>query len=421
VNPFRSLFPSGKSYGAGSAVESLISAYLRDGGDSTAYNADQAMRIAAVASCERLISETVGSLPLHVFVRETTGGKHRVPPKNSLEKLLQKPNPWQTSMEFREQLTGHLLLRGNAYAYIEWATTRSETTGVAYLQAVNLFPLQPDQIEVVASSNYKEPPKYYLHRGTRPKLELPADEVLHIRGLSSDGTVGRSVLYDAQETFNGALTTQRYANRLFENDATPGVVLEHPQQLSKEARERIKQSWQAAHGGPMNARKTAVLEEGMKVSKLSVTPNEAQFLETRQFQRAEIAGLFRVPPHLIGDVDRSTSWGTGIEQQQIAFLVYTIRPWLIRWEQAIKRCLILREEEVFAEHLVEGLLRGDIASRYDAYVKAVNNGIYTPNEIRAFENANPMADPNADKLYRPANIVPIDTPADQPLNGRPAA
>jgi HK97 family phage portal protein len=419
MNPFRSLFPSGKSYGAGSAIESLISAYIRDGGQSVAYSKDQAMRIAAVASCVDLIAGIVGSLPIHVYVREANGGKHRVPVTNSLERLLQRPNAWQTSMEFREQLTGHLLLRGNAYAYIDWQTAESERG--FHLQAVNLFPLSPDQIEVEAQKGYNEPPKYYLLRGDRPKLELPSDEVFHIRGLMDNGITGRSVLWDGQEMFDGALTTQRYANRLFENDATPGVVLEHPQQLSKEARERIKQSWQAAHGGPMNARKTAVLEEGMKVSKLSVTPNEAQFLETRQFQRSEIAGRFRVPPHLIGDVDRSTSWGTGIEQQQIAFLTYTIGTWLKRWEYTISRCLILREDEIFAEHIVEDLLRGDIASRYDAYVKAVNNGIKTPNEIRAHENMNRIEDPSADTLYRPANIVPINTPADQPLNGRPAA
>lgn len=418
MNPLRSLFVSQKAYSGTSALGSLISAYLREGDDATlVHSEDVAYRIAAVMACVRLIAETVGSLPLHAFQR-TEGGKARVPVTNSLERLLQKPNPWQTPLEFREQLTAHLLLRGNGYAYIDWQTALLE--GRVVDQAVGLYPLPPDQVEVVRrDDNYRAGLQYFLHRASGGKIELPAEEVLHLKGLSSDGVCGRSVLSDARETFAGALSTQRYSTHLFENDATPGVVLQHPTRLTDEVAARIRRSWDSTHAGPRNARRTAVLEEGMTVSKLSVTPDEAQFLETRKYQRSEIAGLFRVPGHLIGDLETSTSWGTGIEQQQIGFLVYTIRPWLIRWEQAIKRSLIIREDTMFVEHLVEGLLRGDVASRYEAYVKAVNNAIFTPNEIRALENQNPSNDPAADRLYRQASVVPIDTPVGEA--GRPTA
>jgi HK97 family phage portal protein len=407
VNPLRAL--GRKS--PGSTLGSLIAAYLRDGGDAQkATTEDGAMRVSAVMSCVRLIAETVGSLPLHAFTRLDSGGKQRVAPTNSLEALLQKPNDYQTPLEFREQLTAHMLLRGNGYAYIDWQTTLVDRR--VLLQAKALHPLPVDQVEVKIedTANRAREVRYLLHRSNGEPVPLPADEVLHLKGLTSDGINGRSVLMDAQETIAGALSTQRYANRLFDNDATPGVILEHPSTLTDDVARRIAETFDARHAGSHNSRKTAVLEEGMKANRLSIAPNDAQFLETRQFQRAEIAGLFRVPPHLIGDVDRSTSWGTGIEQQQIAFLVYTIRPWLVRWEQGIKRSLILREDTMFVEHLVEGLLRGDIASRYGAYVQGINNSILTPNEVRGFENVNPSTDPNADKLFRQANVVPIDTP-----------
>jgi HK97 family phage portal protein len=370
------------------------------------------MRVAAVMSCVRLISETVGSLPLHAFTRLDAGGKQRVGSANSLEMLLQKPNEYQTPLEFRELLTSNMLLRGNGYAYIDWQTTM--VSNKVLLQAKALHPLPVDQVEVKSDygNGTARTVQYFLRRSTGEAMPIPSDEILHIKCLTKDGVIGRSVLEDARETFAGALSTQRYANRLFDNDATPGVILEHPLKLSDTAAQRIRETFDANHAGPRNARRTAVLEEGMKANRLAIAPNDAQFLETRQFQRSEIAGLFRVPPHLIGDVDRSTSWGTGIEQQQIAFLVYTIRPWLIRWEQSIKRSLIIREDTLFVEHLVEGLLRGDIASRYEAYVKGINNSMLTPNEVRAMENMNPSTEPNADKLHRQANVVPLDAAVD---------
>ncbi len=413
MSVFRAFFPhtARRSYGA---IGSLIAEYIRAGSDGAAYGDDAAMRIAVTNSCVRLIAETVGSLPLHAYRRLEGRGKARLPLTNSLEKLLQRPNPNQTSLEFREQLTGHLLLRGNAYAYIDWQTTKTDT-GQVLLQAVGLYPLNPDQIEVTAAGGGEaekaQAPTYMLVRSNGQKLPIPSDDMLHIRGLSSDGLVGRSVLTDAKDSFASARLTQDYAKRLFENDATPGVILEHPGTLGPEAVATLRETFDSFHAGARNARRTAVLEEGMKANRIGIAPNDSQFLETRQYQRQEISGLFRVPPHLIGDVDRSTSWGTGIEQQQIAFLSYTIRPWLVRWEQAISKALILREDDIFVEHLVDALLRGDTTSRYGAYVQGVNNGILTPNDVRAAENLNPYPDKGADMLYRNANMVPIDAPA----------
>lgn len=412
MNPFRAAFqPSRKSsdYGGG-VLGSLISEYIRGNGDAAvAYSEDIAMRVAAVSSCVRLISETIASLPLHVFVKEDDGAT-RVDPTNSLEQLLQKPNPYQTSIEYRELMTAHLLMKGNAYSYIDWRT--AFVNGTVIHQAAALIPLNPDMVLVEWADAGPMPKqvKYSLKRAVGDPLVIPSDEILHLKGLSSDGLKGRSVIGDAKETLTGALSSQASANRMFSNDAAPGVILSHPKQLTPDQASRLRSDWDAAHQGAANARRTAVLEEGMTATKLSMTPDEAQFLETRKLQRSEIAGLFRVPPHLIGDVDGSTSWGTGIEQQQIGFLVYTIRPWLVRWEQAIARSLIIREDTLYVEHLVAGLLRADVASRYEAYVKAVNNAIFTPNEIRRLENVNPSDDPAADKLYRQASVVPIDTP-----------
>lgn len=368
-----------------------------------------AMSVGAVATCVRLISQTVASLPLRAYRRLPDGGKERVPVTNSLQKVLTRPNAWQTSMQFREQLTGHLLLRGNAYAYINWA--RVIVDGQPVFQATELLPLNPDTV-TVEQDKVSRAVTYTVKRAGGA-IRIPAEEMLHLVGFSHDGLRGRSVLEDAREGINVARLTQHYAASFWSNDATPGVVLKHPGKLSKEAAQRLRDSWDEDHAGADNIRRSAVLEEGMSIERLTLTAEDAQFLETRKFQRAEIAGLFMVPPHMIGDVDRSTSWGSGIEQQQIGFLSYTLRPWLVRWEQEIARSLINLDDTYFVEHQVEGLLRGDAAARAAFYDKMVTLGIYTRNEIRELENRNPL--PGLDDPLQPLNMVPIG--ADSPSAG----
>lgn len=359
-----------------------------------AVNAESSMRVAAVYGCVRVISETVGSLPLHIY-RRTAGGKIRAVDHPLYRLLHDTPNPWQTAMEFREMMQAHLCLRGNAYAYINWTSPTN---------ASELIPIHPDRVTVRQLDDMSL--VYEVRNKTGVQL-FPAEDILHIRGLSSDGIVGRSVLEDARESIGVAIATQEYASKFYANDATPSLVVSIPGKLSPEARKRLVEAWQDTFGGSRNARRTAVLEEGAKVEPLAMTFDDAQFLETRKFQRSEIAGIFRVPPHLIGDLERAT-FGN-IEHQSIEFVTHCIRPWLVRWEQALSRALFTAPGIYFPEHVVEGLLRGDIKSRYDAYAVGRVNGWLSANDIRSLENLNPIQ--GGDVYLQPMNMVPAGSPA----------
>lgn len=427
---FSNLIGERKSGGSWNPLWSLISAYLEDTGQNGGpMSADRAMRIAAVSSCVRLISETVGRVPAHGYVRQSDGGRKKLEATNSLERLLQHPNPFQTPMAFKEQLTSHMLLRGNGYAYIDWQTTVPKDgpkKGVPLLQATAMYPLDPDRMEVkwddaVSGENgILKAPKYTYTLNTGRPMVFPNDEVFHLKGLSDNGLVGRNVLADASDVFRGAAGMQEYAGHFYDNDATPGVVLSHPQRLTEPVAKRIKQSWDEAHMGPRNARRTAVLEEGMTIHPVTVNAKDAQFIESRQFSRAEIAGMFHVPPHLIGDIDKSTSWGTGIEQQTLGFLNFAVKPWLVRWEQTYALTVILMTDDIYVEHTTDALVSVDTAARTDSQTKQIAGGLITPNEARRQNNLDAL--PGGDTLFRPANIVPIDTPvnAQGAANNAPA-
>jgi HK97 family phage portal protein len=216
-----------------------------------------------------------------------------------------------------------------------------------------------------------------------------------------------------------AIATQGHAANFWKRDATPSLVLKHPQVLSDGAKKNIQDSWEATYAG-QDSRRVAVLEEGMEMQQLSVSAHDAQFLETRKFQRSEIAGWFHVPPHMLGDTEKSTSWGTGIEQQQIAFLTFTIRPWLVAFEQRFNRDFVTNPDRFFVEFNVDGLLRGDIGSRYTAYQKGVLGGWLSPNDVRSLENMNPID--GGDIYLAPMNMAPIDKlPAIADAAAEPAA
>jgi len=346
------------------------------------------MQVAAVYSCVRIISETVASLPLHIYKRASDGSRTRdvMHPLYSL--LHDTPNEYQTAMEFRELMQANLCLRGNAYAFINWTSDSV---------ASELLPLTPDRVTVQVAKDGSR--KYVLEAGSEKRLIDPSD-MLHIRGLSSDGVLGRSPISDAREAIGVAMSTQEYAATFYKNDATPAVVLKHPGKLGADAGRRLKEQWNEVFGGAGKSRGTAVIEEGMSIERMSLTAEDAQFLETRKFQRSEIAGLFRVPPHMIGDLDRAT-FGN-IEHQSIEFVTHCIRPWLVRWEQALSKALFTAPGLYYPEHNVEGLLRGDIKSRYDAYAIGRNWGWLSANDIRSMENQNPIAD--GDIYLQPMNM-----------------
>jgi HK97 family phage portal protein len=354
---------------------------------SSASTEDGALRVAAVYSCVRVIAETVASLPLLTYRRRRDGGKERAEGDPIFDLLRMNPNTEQTSLEWREQMLTHLLLRGNAFSKI----VRDGR------QVVELVPLSPDSVQVKTNDGGA-----IVGYAVKGGAVIAPSDMLHIRGLSTDGVVGRSVLRDAHDTFSSAKSAQEYGRRVFDNDATPGMVLRHPETLDAEAATRLRESWQAMFGGPRNAGRVAVLEEGMSVEKVQLSAEDMQFIDTRKLQRQEIAAIFRVPVHLVGDLSQSSY--SNIEQQSIEFVTHCIRPWCVRIEQALWKKLLTPAERrtMFFEFLLDGLVRGDLASRYQAYQVGRQAGFLSVNDIRAFENMNPID--GGDRYLEPLNM-----------------
>jgi HK97 family phage portal protein len=347
-------------------------------------NERTAMATSAVYACVRVLSETIASLPLHVY-RRTGQGKEKAIEHNLYYLLHDEPNPEMTSFVFRETLMGHLLLWGNAYAQII-----RDGRG----RVIGLYPLLPDRMEV---GRTKEGDLYYRYLKEGREYLLRREEVLHVPGLSFDGLVGCSPIAMAKNAIGMALATEEYGSRLFANDARPSVVLEHPGLLKDP--EKIRDSWNKIYRGSENAHKVAVLEEGMSVKTLSMPPEQAQFLETRKFQIEEICRIFRVPPHLVANLERATF--SNIEHQSISFVVHTIRPWLVRLEQAFNKSLFTGREkgELFTSFVVDGLLRGDYESRMKGYAIGIQNGFMSPNDVRSLENLNPIPEEEGGSTY----------------------
>lgn len=370
----------------GNALPALLGATY----GASAATEDGALRVSAVYACVRVIAETVSSIPLLTYRRLSDGGKARAEDDPLFALLRMSPNAEQTSMEWREQMVTHLLLRGNAYSRIVRDRRR----------ILELVPLSPDQVEVKTNDGGAIVGYVYRNRETI----VPSD-MLHVRGLSTDGVVGRSVLKDAIDTFSAAKSAQEYGRRVLENDATPSVVLKHPETLDEEAAKRLKDSWEAMFSGPRNAGRTAVLEEGMSIEKLTLSAEDLQFIDTRKLQRQEIAAIFRVPPHMVGDLSASSY--SNIEQQAIDFTTHCIRPWCVRIEQALWKKLLTpaQRQDLFFEFVIDGLVRGDIASRYNAYMLGRQAGFLSVNDIRSYENLNPIE--GGDRYLEPLNMQPV--------------
>ena len=360
--------------------------------------ADTALAIAAVYACVRVIAEDIGSAPLHLFHRLPGGAKERILPADLplAMKLAVEPNRDQTSMEWREMMMGHTLLRSNSYSQIIPGPS-------GFVE--ELVPLNPERMKVERLPNrarlytYRDPEK-----GT---MKFAQEEIFHLAGLSFDGLTGMSIVGVAREAMGVAAAAERYAAADFGQGLKPSGVLEHPGTLGREGMINLRESFMEANAGIANARKPVVLEEGMKWQQMGMTSEDAQFLESRKFQIEEIARFFRMPHHKIGIMEKATF--SNIEQQAVEYVVDTLRPWVVRWEQRIQRQLIVRPD-VFAEFQLDGFLRGDIKSRYEAYQAAITYGWLNVDEVRAKENLNPRE--GGDIYMRQANMVPWDTPAD---------
>lgn len=341
-------------------------------------NAETALKLSAVYACDRLISETVASLPALVFERLPDGGRKRATNHPLYDVLHRAPNDYQTPVEFFDYLTHCAIMRGNGMARIV-AGPRGF--------ADQLIPLNPDHVQIEAAANGAL--RYRVNEPDRPQEVLGDADVLHVKGMSADGKVGVSVIAYAREALGLALGAERFGARYFKNNARPGGVLEVAKALSPEAGKKLKASWEAAQGGE-NQGRVAVLEDGVTFKETSINNKDSQFLETREFQAEDICRWFRVPPHMVGLTSKVTSWGSGIEQLGQGFITYTLMPWLVRWQQAISRDLILAPNKYFVEFATEALLRGDLKARYDAYAIARDKGWYSVNDIRRKENENPI-------------------------------
>ncbi len=362
-----------------------------------------AMQMTAVYACVRILSEAIAGLPLNLYRYNGDGGKEKAFSHPLYLLLHDEPNPEMSSFVFRETLMTHLLLWGNAYAQI----IRNGKGEI-----VALYPLMPNKMTVNRDDNGQ---LYYIYQKSMdeaaPKtkdfyVRLENSDVLHIPGLGFDGLVGYSPIAMAKNAIGLAIATEEYGSKFFANGAAPSGVLEHPGTIKDPS--KIRDSWMSQFGGSANSGKIAVLEEGLKYTPISISPEQAQFLETRKFQINEIARIFRVPPHMVGDLDKSSF--SNIEQQSLEFVKYTLDPWVVRWEQSIQRTLLTPSEKknYFVKFNVEGLLRGDYQSRMNGYATARQNGWMSANDIRELENLDRIpAEEGGDLYLVNGNMIPI--------------
>ena len=352
-----------------------------------------ALQTTAVYACVRILAEAIASLPIHVY-KYTDEGKEQDVNHQLYYLLHDEPNPDMTSFVFRETLMSHLLIWGNAYAQII-----RDGRG----QVLALYPLLPDRVSVKRDDKGE---LYYVYQRSeednpnfkdKGNIILKKSEVLHVPGLGFDGLIGYSPIAMAKNAVGMTLATEEYGASFFANGANPGGVLEHPGILKDPS--KVRESWNQVYQGTNNSHKVAVLEEGMSYKTIGIPPNEAQFLETRKFQINEIARLYRIPPHMVGDLEKSSF--SNIEQQSLEFVKYTLDPWVVRFEQAFQKALLLPDEKknYFIKFNVDGLLRGDYQSRMNGYAIGRQNGWLSTNDIRRLEDMNPLSKEEGGDLY----------------------
>lgn len=357
-------------------------------------DAEQAMKLSTVWGCVRVLSSAVGMLPLFIYQR-SGGGRQRAIAHPLYDLLHDRPNARQTAFSFKQQLMLHLLLRGNAYVEIK-PGPRGPID--------QLVPLNPDRLTV---EQVQDGTRRYLYRDLdNTDRAIPDEQIWHLLGLTHDGVTGLSVIKYARESIGLGIALERHAESLFGNGARPGGIVKTKSSLSKEARERLRKSWNEQHQGVQNANRVTVLDEDMDWVSVGMSNEDAQFLASREFTREDLAGWFGVPPHLLGYLTKATTWGSGVEQLSLLFLIYTLMPWLTIFEQSVGKDLIIANQRYYAEFLVDAILRGDAASRAQSFLTQEQGGALTPNEWRAAENRDPV--PGGDQTILPLNFAPAD-------------
>ena len=353
---------------------------------------DTALSYTSVYACVSVISETLASLPWFVYER-LSEGKQRATEHPLYTLLHDQPNPYMTSYQFRLLLQSHVLLWGNGYAEIEWDRARGVVKA--------LWPLDPSRTKRVVKDGKS---LYEVQLPNHGTATLKEGQVFHVYGLG-DGFSGYSRIRLHREAIALGLATEEFGSRFFANGARPSGVLETDGALSPEAKKNLKDSWNAANGGLTKQQRVAVLEAGVTYKQIGVPPDDAQFLATRKYQKEEVASIFRVPLHLIQSLDHATN--NNIEHQGLDFVINTMRPYLVMWEQEGQRVMFV--QPFFNEFMVDGLLRGDIQSRYAAYAVGRNWGWLSADDIRERENMNPLPDGKGAVYLQPLNMVEAGT------------
>ena len=399
-NPFSGLFRARDKPQDSTSAAPVF--FFGTSGSGKSVTVQSAIQLSTVYACVRVISETVASLPLSVYEAEKDGNKKAL--DHPLYRLLHdEPNSEMTSFVFREVMLAHLLLYGNSYSQI----IRSGKNSV-----VGLYPLLPDHMDVDRDSKGNLTYTYTTSDGKTVVIK-PRD-ILHIPGLGFDGVMGYSPIALEKNAIGLGIASEEYGSKFFSNGARPSGILTHPNTVKNP--KALRESWNSAYGGSANSNRIAILEEGMKFEPIAIPNNEAQFLETRKFQVDEICRIFRVPPHLVCDLEHATF--SNIEHMSIDFAVHTIRPWLVRIEQAMNRALFPEQEKgrFFVQFNIDGLMRGDYKSRMEGYAIARQNGWMSANDIRELENQNPIpASEGGDAYLVNGNMISISTAMKQKL------
>ncbi len=345
-----------------------------------------------------LIAQDTADLPLILYGRRGAN-RFRAYDHPYYSLLHNAPNPEHTSVTFREFIVGHCIAWGGFFAQMI-------PDGAGIIR--ELWPLRPDKMTVTRVNGEK----IYIYITSDGKQRtFFRDEILHIPGFGFDGLVGYSRIALARHAIGASIAAEKFGSKLFANDTTLGVVLKSPKALSDKAYEHLVTSLDEEHTGVDKSHRRIILEEGLDVARLGLPPEDAQFLESREFSLGQINRMIGpIPPHIYGDTEKSTSWGTGIDSQEQGYVNHALRPYATRIEQSLWQQLLLqsdRDQGLYFEHLFDALLRGDLATRNEAYVKAINNGWLTPNQVLAKENMNGY--PGGDVHYRPANLVQVET------------
>lgn len=379
-----------------------IGKFLRGGPDASAgavVNQFTTLQEAVAWRCVTLLSSVTANLPIDLILKVDERQRKTLPDHPLAIVLTQKPNSWQSPYEWRRMMQAHLLLRGNAYSHIVWSLGR----------VIQLIPLHPDRMAVEQQADLSI--RYTYTRADGSTVVFAPGEILHLRGMSLDGIVGVSLLTYARKTLGLSIQGREAGAKFFTQGHVGRLGLKHPGKLSDLAHKHLVESWEEVNGGVGNAHRPVIFEEGMEAADIGFNAEDIQFLESRKFERGELLMFFGVPPFIVGDTEKVTSWGSGIEQQMIGFVTFCVADWTAIWEGALTRDLLVSPGDRGIRILIRltGLLKGDIRSRYAAYQIGRQGGWLSVNEIRAFEDMEPIE--GGDTYLTPLNMAPVSDPA----------